>query len=844
MRKLNRLIRKLFPTVNPFGISRSYYNPGRSQTNLPWEKIKYWALKSLLVLAIFILVLFAWYAKDLPTPGKIKFRQAAAATQIFDRNGKPLYSFHGDTKRLLISDEEIPAYMRQATLAAEDRGFYHHFGVDYRGVLRAFYNNIFKKTSLQGGSTITQQYVKNALLDPRKTITRKIKELILSIEIELMYSKEQILTMYLNEIPYGSNAYGVEAAAQTFLGKHAKELSLAEAATLAALPQRPTYFSPYGSHPDRRLLRINWILDSMVDLGYVSKGDAEKAKTEAKNIKFAEPREFITSPHFVMYIKDQLVEKYGERMVEEGGLKVTTTLDLDKQIIAEDAVKAAASRRFDNINASNAALVSIDPKTGEVLSMVGSVNFFDEDIDGQVNVAEALRQPGSSFKPVAYAAAFKDKYNPAYPLWDVTTDFGNYIPKNYDGQTRGPVTMRQALAGSLNIPAVKTLALAGVDSVINTAHDMGITSLNDRDRYGLSLVLGGGEVRLIDLTTAYGVFANSGKLAPTISILKVENASGKVLEENKPGKDTKEVLDPQIAYQISSILSDNNARSYVFGSNSALYTSGRTTAAKTGTTSEYRDAWTMGYTPSLVVGVWVGNNDNSPMSAGAAGAMAAAPIWRQYITEALKDTPNEDFWQPPGINKITVDKLSNKLPTENSPETVTDVFASWQVPRDRDNIHLKVMIDKFTGKRATADCPAQFTEEKVITNVHSEKPNEPNWENPVLAAASQYGIIPYSLSDETSCTTTAPQTSVGITSPKNNSAVSQNFTIVAEGSYAASLKQVQFFIDNKSIGTVQSAPFTMEATGISPGKHTVAINAIDTFGTQHNAVISVIVLSE
>ncbi len=824
MINFKNIFRKIFPFHNPFKIRPKIFRDKK----ISWKKIRFWGFRILIGFVVFIILLFAWFAKDLPTPGKIKHRQAAASTQLFDRNGKPIYAVHGDIKRTMVESQDIPDNIKKATITVEDRSFYKHHGLNFKGIARAIYYNITGKTGyVSGGSTITQQFVKNALLDPKKTITRKIKELILTIEIEIMYNKDQILTMYLNEIPYGSNAYGVEAASQTFYNKHAKDLSLAEAATLAALPQRPTYYSPYGAHPDKRLARVNYILDSMADLKYISRDDANKAKLEAKDLKFAEPHEYIVAPHFAMYVKELLVDKYGEQMVEEGGLKVTTTLDLDKQIKAEDAIKAGAERRFDGINASNAALVSMDPKTGQILSMVGSIDFFNKDIDGQVNVADAQRQPGSAFKPVVYATAFKGKYDPAYTLWDVTTDFGDYTPRNYDGSTHGPVSMRKALAGSLNIPAVKTLYLAGIDNSLKTAHEMGITTLNDRDRYGLSLVLGGGEIKLIDLATAYGVFANEGKLSPTTAILKVTDGSGKVLDEYKDGQDKKEVLDPQIAYEISSILADNEARSYVFGSRSALYFDDRPVAAKTGTTSEYRDAWTFGYTPSVVTGVWVGNNDNSPMSAGAAGAMAAAPIWHQYMASVLEGTNVEDFNRPSGISEVTVDKFSNKLPTSNSPDTIKDIFASWQAPQDHDDIHVSLRIDKYTGNRATDECPEAFTELRTYTNLHSEVPDNPNWEKPVIAAAQSYGINVSYPPQETSCAGLSGKPTIQITSPPNNSTAGSTFPVVASVSSTVPVNKVDFYVDGIYIGSDSSEPYSFQAPGLSMGKHTISATVVN-----------------
>jgi 1A family penicillin-binding protein len=813
--------------------------------NFSWKNIRYWGLRLLISGFIFIVLLFVWFAKDLPTPTKIKNMQLASSTQLFDRNGKPIYALHGDIKRTIVESSAIPDVAKQATVAAEDKRFYTNHGVEMRSIARALYNDLtHKKSYVSGGSTITQQYVKNAMLDPKKTFTRKIKELILAMEVELMYNKDQILTMYLNTIPYGSNAYGIESGSQTYFNKDAKDLTLPEAATLAAIVQAPTYYSPYGTHVDARLNRTNYVLNSMVDMKYITKEQADQAKIDVKNLTFSKPKEYIVAPHFVQFVKDQLVEKYGEQMVESGGLKVTTTLDLDKQALAQQAVSDAADKRFEGIDASNAALVSIDPKTGQILAMVGSIDYFNNDIQGQVNVADSLRQPGSSFKPIVYATAFKKDYNPAFTLWDVPTDFGGgYTPKNYDGSTHGPVSMRTALANSLNIPAVKTLYLAGVSNALNTAHDMGITSLKgSADQYGLSLVLGSGEVTLTDLTTAYGVFANQGDLSPTTPVLKVIDYKGNTIDEYKDGNGKKNVLDPQIAYQISSILSDNNARSMVFGSRSALNFNDRDVAVKTGTTTLYKDAWTLGYTPSVVTGVWVGNNSGKPMTAGAAGAMAAAPIFHQYMQSVLGSSENEPFNKPSGITDVTVDKLSNKLPTSNSPQTITDVFAAWQVPVDRDDIHQTLRIDKFTGKLATTDCPDQYTTEQTFTNLHSEVPDNPNWESPVRSAAAAYGIDINYPPKETSCAGITNAPTIKITSPVNNTSVSDGFTVSAQVTSASSISYVEFFADDVSVGTDNSSPYTKTMPSLSAGSHTISVTAVNDASISSTDKITVTVI--
>lgn len=805
------------------------HNPLRlkifQKRNINTKKVGKWLLRGLGAFFVLIILIFAWYSKDLPTPGKIKRWRPAESTQIYDREGRLLFAVSGEQKRIVVSDKDIPDKVKQATISLEDRNFYKHHGVNFKSIARAVLYNLSHKDSIQGGSTITQQFVKNALLSPKRTFARKIKELILSIELEVMYSKEKILEFYLNEIPYGSNVYGVEAASKFYFDKSAKDLSLAEAATLASLPRAPTYYSPYGSRKDKLIARKNYALDSMADLGYITKDEAEKAKSE--EIKFVPFKENILAPHFVMYVREQLAEKYGEQLVNEGGLKVWTTLDPEKQKIAEDVIYKNQDR-IHKVGGSNAAMVSIDPKTGQILTMVGSFDYFDTQNDGNFNVAEAERQPGSSFKPVAYATAFKGKYNPAYTLFDLKTDFGGgYEPQNYDGKTRGPVTVRQALANSLNIPAVKILGLSGVANVLEQAHKMGITTLNDPQRYGLSLVLGGGEIKLVDLTTAYGVFANEGKLAPTTPFLKIEDNSGKVLEEFKEPK-AKEVLDPQAAYQITSILSDDDARVPVFGRNNALDLGERPAAAKTGTTQEFRDAWTFGFTPSLVAGFWAGNNNNSSMKAG--GANVAAPLWNEYMNRALEKIPIEDFRRPEGIQEISVDKFSNKLPTQYSPEVVKDIFTSWQVPTEKDDIHVVKKINKINGKLANDTTPPELIEERLYTNIHSEMPDSPNWEGPVISWARANGIEnfpPREQDDMYSESSKKPQAS--IQSPQNGSSVSGNFEIKASASSPYGISKVEFFIDGTSIAEDGSSPYSIvyNANNLSASSHRIGAKAID-----------------
>lgn len=810
-----------------------------------WNKQKIWrSIKLGAVAAIFLTAaLFAWYSKDLPTPGKIRKRQAIESTKIVDRDGELLYEVHGDQNRTILKSDDIPDTVKQATLTAEDRNFYHHIGVDFRGLARSVFRNVFTGSRV-GGSTITQQFVKNAILTNRKSLDRKVKELILSLEIEAMFSKDEILTFYLNEIPYGSNNYGIQSAAKAFYGKTAKDLTLDEAATLAAIPQRPTYFSPYGTHTDDLKTRRDWILQSMVDLGHISQAQADEAIS--KQISVLPRHDSIEAAHFVFYIREQLVDMFDEQIVEEGGLKVTTTLDLDFQRKAQAAIDKGMSK-VESYGGSNAALVSVKPETGEILAMVGSHDYFDTEHDGNVNVTLAQRQPGSSFKPIVYATGLKGKYNPATVLWDVPTDFGNYRPNNYNGNFNGPVTIRQALSNSLNIPAVKMLSLVGLDEALKTAHDMGLNTLNDRDRYGLSLVLGGGEVRPLDMATAFAVFANGGTYRPPVSILKVESPDGKVLFEHRQGKGEKEVLDPNIAAQITDILSDNNARSLVFGTRSALYFPNRSVAAKTGTTQEFHDAWTVGYTPGLSTAVWAGNNNNDKMHGGADGSVIAAPIFHTYIETALDSSDVRPFAKPSSLKTVTVDKLSNKLPTDKSPETLTDIFAPWQIPTDRDNIHQIVKVNKLNGKLATDLTPASFVEERVYTVLHSEKPKDPNWEAPVLAWAKDHGIevgTPPTEEDDQYTADSIPKLS--ITTPTDGQTVSGSFSVEAQASSSLGIRSVDLAIDGIGQGFDATSPygFTLKASDLGAGSHKITITVYDINGASTSQTISVTVTAD
>ncbi len=615
-------------------------------------------------------LILAWLASmQLPDFNNFENRNIANSTKIYDRTGKILlYNIHDNVRRTIVPINEISPYIRNATIAIEDAHFYEHFGFRPTSFIRAAIANIMSGGFSQGGSTINQQVIKNALLTKDKKISRKLKEIVLSIKLDRELPKDTILQIYLNESPYGGTIYGVEEASLSFFGKKASEVTLTEAAYLAALPQAPTYYSPYGKNVVALEKRKNLVLERMFELGYIS--EEEKNTSQEETVIF-EKRETNSGKalHFVMYIRDYLEEKYGLEEVLSGGLKVTTTINYDLQKQFEEIVKEGAFENAKKFKATNAALVATDPKTGQILAMVGSRDFFDTEIPGQYNIALAARQPGSSFKPIVYAAAFNQGYTPETVLFDVATQFstrcdayGNpkggaseadcYMPENYDGLFRGPVSLRDALAQSLNIPAVKLLYLTGISNAISLAQAMGLSTITTFDRYGLSLVLGGGEITLLELTNAYGVFANNGIYHKEQGILEIKDKNGEILEKFSPIE--KEVLPETVTSLISSILSDNIARTPTFGSNSALNFQNRPVAVKTGTTNDYKDVWVVGYTPSVVIGMWAGNNDNTPIDKKTAG-FVLAPTWRKAMIVATNDTQIEYFPDPlPNTSSVPI----------------------------------------------------------------------------------------------------------------------------------------------------------------------------------------------
>lgn len=668
----------------------------------------------------FLFLLFYFFIlKDLPLPTKLSTREIPQTTKIQDRNGKLLYDIYTEQNRTLVALTDVPLVLRQATVAIEDRDFYRHGGFALQGMLRAA-REIVLHRRLQGGSTITQQLIKSALLTPERTVRRKIKEAILAYFVEKIYSKDQILEMYLNQVSYGGTAWGVEAASQMYFGKSVKDLNLAESALLAGLPAAPTYYSPFGAHPELGKARQHEVLRRMVEDGYISSSWVESVKSQ--ELVFRPQRTDIKAPHFVMYVKEQLVKKYGEHQLEQGGLKVTTTLDLDVQEFAENVV-ATEVAKLKTLKVGNGAVLVTRPPTGEILAMIGSKDYFAQDEDGNVNVTISLRQPGSAIKPINYATGLlSGKITAASLFIDIPTCFAVtgqplYCPQNYDGKFHGPVQARFALGNSYNLPAVKMLSLNGIESMIATASAMGITTFKDSSRYGLSLTLGGGEVTMTDMAVSFGVFANTGIKKELVSILKVEDSKGKVLEEYKDPNfkldlnelsypsvlqiDGPRVLPGEVTFLISHILLDNNARSAAFGGESYLVVPGHAVSVKTGTTDDKRDNWTIGFTPNFLVVTWVGNNDNTPMHPWlTSGITGAAPIWNKITRFVLENQP--DLWpkKPEGIVGANICALSGKAPGDSGCPTRFEYFIEGTVPSEPENLKRQILVEKGTDREA------------------------------------------------------------------------------------------------------------------------------------------------
>jgi 1A family penicillin-binding protein len=609
-----------------------------------WPRLVFWLIIVIIFAVVFVLLLFFFYA---PSIKDFETESREETSVIFDRTGGTiLYEIYGEENRKALLNEEIPDAIREATIAIEDENFYSHPGVDIFAIARALSVNIDQGGYQQGASTITQQLARSVILSREKTLTRKVKEVLLALKLDLYYSKSEILDRYLNQVPYGSNAYGIQSAAETFFNKNAKDLTLGESTLLAAMPNAPTLYSPHGNRTDLLVNRQKLIIGKLLKEGWITKEEAVAAVGENALQKVAPLKRDIVAPHFVFFVLEELERKYGREFLEQAGLKVYTSLDMDLQRRAEEVIQKEAERNM-AYGAGNAALVALDAEKAEVLAMVGSRDYFNKAIDGQVNVALSARQPGSSFKPLVYAKAFEKGYQPETILFDVPISFGldgsgnEYKPMNYDEGFRGKISMRDALANSLNIPAVQTQYLAGLDQSLNQLEQMGITSLKDRKRFGLSLVLGSGEVSLFEMTQAYSVFSQEGNFSKSEGVMKIVDQQGNTIYSHSPAK--KQVLSEQTTRKIASILSDNKARSLVFGTNTPLSFKTPGVAAKTGTTQDFHDGWTLGFTNKVALGVWVGNSNNASLKKGADGVIVAAPLWRSFMDTLLTRYPPTPF---------------------------------------------------------------------------------------------------------------------------------------------------------------------------------------------------------
>jgi len=816
-----------------------------------------------IVLKLFILgviiftVLFFWYGRELPKTTELLTKNPVASTKIYDRTGEILLNdVNADFRRVKISLNDLPEYVKWSAIVAEDKQFYSHHGINWKGISRAiFFNVVSGDPTGQGGSSISQQFVKNALLSPKKNYIRKLKEAILTLQLESRFSKDEILEMYFNEIPYGGTAYGIESASNKYFDKSAKDLTLAEASVLAALPQAPSYYSPYGSRKDKLIARQHWVLDSLVKEGYVSQVEVDKAKEE--ELEFKNISSSILAPHFVFYVRDYVAEKYGEEMLNSGGLKIITTLDYEQQKIAEEVVRERVEINTEKYNARNAALVAMKVDTGEITAMVGSADYFDDENDGAVNVAIRPRQPGSSFKPIVYTTAFENGYTPETILFDTLTNFKaepeDFEPHNYDEKYYGPVPIKKALAGSLNVPAVKTLYLVGIENVLSKAEKMGYSTFEDRSRFGLSLVLGGGEVKLLEHTAGFSTLADEGEYKAPMAILEIRDKDDDLLEKNKPSRNKKtRVYDKESARKTTSILSDNNERAYVFGESNYLTLGNRPVVAKTGTTNDYKDAWTMGYTAQLACGVWTGNTRGEKMTGAAAGANVAAPIWNAFMRRVHEETKenadNEEVgWEIKEFKAPKHEDLPNK-PMLNG--KLAD--------------EIKITIDKITGKIATDLTPDSQKQEKVFREVHTilhyvnknnskgPIPSEPwnldenynTWELAVTEWAKENGYessanLPTEKDD---LHTAENKPEIKINTPSSNAIILEEISVNVSVSAKRGVQRVEYYLDNIKISEVNS-PFNLEnfkLIGFTNGEHSLKAIAFDDVDNSNSTEIKIV----
>lgn len=827
-----------------------------------------------MVIGIFaVIIVMAYYSRSLPNPNQLLERSEELSTKIFDRNGKLIYEVYGEKNRELIKIDNVSPNIIHATLATEDSDFYHHSGYSLRGMARAI-KNMITGDSLQSGSTLTQQVVKNALLTQEQTLPRKIKEMILSLQLENRYSKDEILQMYLNETPYGGQNYGVVTAARSYFNKAPSELSIAESAYLAGLPQRPSYYSKFGSNPEAGLERKNYVLylmnvrgwlDSDGKRHFLNDEDYKVAKDEV--LKFESSSIPFKAPHFVFYIRQLLAEKFGEEMAEAGGLQVTTTLDLDLQDKAQDIV-ATEVEKAKVLNVGNGAVVALDSKTGQILAMVGSKGYFlDSQPEGCIsgitgensctfepflNATLAPRQPGSSIKPITFATMLAQGYTAAYPFIDVPTSFPGsapdkpYNPVNYDGKFRGPMSMRKSLGNSLNIPAVKALKIVGIDSMLDQAEKMGITTLTERNRYGLAVTLGGAETRLLEMTGAFSVFANKGVFHEPNAILEVKRANGDVLYKWRETAGSK-ALSEEVSFIISDILSDDGARSETFGAGSLLNIPTHRVAVKTGTTDDKRDNWAIGFTPTYTVGVWVGNNNNDAMNPTlASGISGATPIWRAMMIEILKNTKTPEKFEPPkNVKKIEVDTLTGMLPYKDN-STRPEWFVEGTEPTAPSSWYQRLEICEEDNRLASDACrDADHTEEKTFVKITAELPEwqsdvdkwvQENYDDRKYFPPTTVSRLEF---DDDGDVKNSDNVYVDITNYKDDQKVGYSFRLSAEVSASNEIDAVRIYVDGNQVTKDESEPYgyNFTFTPEQKGKHEFKVVAEDKDGHKGDASI-------
>ena len=815
------------------------------------SRIVFGGFLALLAGILVVVGMFAWYSRDLPSPGKVQ-RTTGLSTVLLDRNGEKLYDIFQQADRIPATWDEVPTYLKQGTVAVEDKNFYSHAGLSTTGIIRALISTIFFH-DLQGGSTLTQQLVKNVLLNQERTLPRKIKEAILAIQVERKYSKNDILLMYLNEAPYGGTAAGVRAASEDYFGVDVKDLDLAQCAFLAGLPQDPNYYSPFIGTAKAYIPRAEHVLTRMREDGYITPAQETAADKELPNLQFQSGGGGLRAPHFVAYVKQLLTDKLGANAVNAGGLTVTTTLDWPLQQQAQEIVKEEVNKA-EKLDVSNGAALVVDPKTGEILAMVGSKDYSATDSAGmKFNVTtQALRQPGSSLKPIIYSAAFLKGYTAATMLMDVDTKYPSgdpakpYDPKNYDGKFRGPVQIRYALANSINTIAVKTTALVGVKDILQLGYNMGIStwdpSTDIESRVGLSLALGGAEVHMTDEATAYATLANGGKRVDLAAILKVTNAQGKVLYQYQPPP-PRQVLDPGVAYIISSILSDNQARAMEFGPNSYLYVPGRTVAAKTGTTDDKRDNWTAGYTNDRVVVAWVGNNDNTPMNqALASGITGAAPIWNRIMRAAIAKLPDTPFVKPDNVDQITIDAYGGGLPVDGEP-TRQECFIKGTEPTGPSAIYQTLKISNHDSSKlanAVEVATGDYTEKKFIVFKEDDPVSTDGvnrWQQGIKDwIAGQPDNSKFNPPTETD--NSSNQVVINISSPHDGDQVNDNnVTVSGNVVSTADVTNVQVTMN----GTTKSSSGSSfsQTFNVSNGQYDIHVHAVDSRGTTSDRDIHV-----